>query len=70
MENVMSATSALCHDRVRPRLSVRGILDFLIAADARYRSVRQLRELDDHLLRDMGVTRADVDAEIAGRFRP
>jgi uncharacterized protein YjiS (DUF1127 family) len=70
MENVMSVTSALRHARVaRPRLSVRGVLDFLAAADARYRSRQHLRSVDDHLLRDMGVTRADVDAEIGPRIR-
>ena len=57
----MSATSALRPVRVaRPRLSVRGVLDFLAAADARHRSRLHLRELDDRMLRDIGLTRADV----------
>ncbi|PZQ52279.1 MAG: hypothetical protein DI556_01050 [Rhodovulum sulfidophilum] len=47
-----------------PRLSVRGILDRLIALDALYRQRRTLESLDDRMLRDIGVTRADVDAEI------
>jgi uncharacterized protein YjiS (DUF1127 family) len=70
MENVMSATSVPRHARLaRPRLSVRGVLDFLAAADARYRSHLHLRELDDHMLRDIGITRADVDAELRRPFR-
>jgi uncharacterized protein YjiS (DUF1127 family) len=65
MENTMSATTALRHARlVRPHLSVRGVLDFLAAADARHRSRLHLRALDDRMLRDIGVTRADVDAEL------
>ena len=66
----MSATFALRHVRVaRPRLSVRGVLDFLAAADSRYRSRQNLRSLADHLLRAMGVTRADLDAELGRRVR-
>ncbi len=45
----------------RPRLSVRGVLGFLADADARYRARAQLGMLDDHLLRDIGVNRADRD---------
>jgi uncharacterized protein YjiS (DUF1127 family) len=69
MENVMSATSVLRHVRIaRPRWSVRGVLDFLAAADARHRANLHLRELDDHILRDIGVTRADVAAELRRRL--
>jgi len=64
-ENVMSATSALRHVHVaRPRLSLRGVLDFLAAADARHRSRQHVRELDDRLLRDMGVARSDLEIEL------
>jgi uncharacterized protein YjiS (DUF1127 family) len=47
-----------------PRLSVRGILDRLMALDALYRQRRTLESLDDRMLRDIGVTRAEVEAEI------
>ena len=48
----------------RPRLAVRGVLDRIAAADARYRDRANLRRLDDRMLRDMGVTRADVETEL------
>ena len=39
----MTTTSALRHVRTaRPRLTVRGILDVLVAADSRYRTRHQL----------------------------
>ena len=61
----MSSTSALRHVRTyRPLLTVRGILDTLAAADRDYRTRQRLRQLDDHLLRDMGLTRADIAAEL------
>ena len=61
----MSSTSALRHVRTyRPRLTVHGILDTLAAADRDYRSRQQLRQLDDHLLRDIGLTPADIAAEL------
>lgn len=47
-----------------PRLAVRDLANKLLLADQRYRSRQQLKELDDHLLRDIGVTRADVAAEL------
>lgn len=47
-----------------PRPSVRGILDWLVALDARYRQRRTLETLDDRMLRDIGVTRAEVEQEI------
>lgn len=46
-----------------PRMSVRGILDRLVALDALYRQRRTLVSLDDRMLRDIGVTRADAEAE-------
>ena len=48
----------------RPHLSLRGVLDRLAAADARYRDRSNLVQLDARLIRDIGVTRADVDAEL------
>ena len=47
-----------------PRLSVRGILDRLVAYDALYRQRRALESMDDRMLRDIGVTRAEAEAEI------
>lgn len=47
-----------------PRLSARGILDRLAAYDALYRQRRALESLDDRMLRDIGVNRAEVEAEI------
>ena len=52
----------------RPRLSVRGLLGFLAEANARHRTRAQLRMLDDHLLRDIGINSADRDAEIRRSF--
>ena len=63
----MSATSTLRHVRTaRPRLSVRGALDYLAALDARHRARLHLVELDDRMLADIGVTRADVRSEMQG----
>lgn len=57
----MTTTSALCHVRTaRPRLTVRGLFEALSAADRRYRARQQLANLDEHLLRDMGLTRASA----------
>jgi uncharacterized protein YjiS (DUF1127 family) len=65
METTMLETTALRHVRIpRPRLTVRGVLGFLAAADARHRTRKNLRDLDDHLLRDIGLTRGDVAAEL------
>ena len=47
-----------------PRLSVRGVLARLVAADAAYRRKLALEALDDRMLRDMGLTRADVAREL------
>jgi uncharacterized protein YjiS (DUF1127 family) len=69
METIMTTTTLSPVRSARPRLTVRGVLDFLTTADARHRTRMNLRELDDHLLRDMGITRADVDAEL-GRNIP
>lgn len=49
---------------VWPRLSVRGVLDRLVAADALHRQHHVLKTLDDRMLRDIGVTRADIAAEL------
>jgi uncharacterized protein YjiS (DUF1127 family) len=64
MEMVMSGT-VLTHVRFpRLRLSVAGFLQRLLAGDAAYRNRARLLRLDDHLLRDIGVTRADIAEEL------
>jgi len=61
----MSATSAQRTARTAwPRLTVRGFLDRLVEIDARNRNRRDLMALDDRILRDVGLTRADVAAEL------
>jgi uncharacterized protein YjiS (DUF1127 family) len=51
-------------ESARPQLWLRGMLDRFAAADARYRDRANLARLDTRLIRDMGVTCADVDAEL------
>jgi uncharacterized protein YjiS (DUF1127 family) len=61
----MSATSVLRPARLaRPRLTVRGVLARLVSYDAVYRKRVALGAIDDHILRDIGLTRADIDAEL------
>jgi uncharacterized protein YjiS (DUF1127 family) len=62
----MSATSTLRHVPARPRLSVRGALDYIAALDARHRARLHLFALDDRMLADIGVTRAEVTSELRG----
>lgn len=47
-----------------PRVTLRGLLDRIVAADARYRERIYLARIDDRILRDVGVTRADVAAAL------
>lgn len=49
---------------VRPRLTVRGLLKTIVEIDSRYRARVQLQDLDDHMLRDIGLTRGDVAEEL------
>ena len=66
----MSATSVLRLARVvPPRLAVRGLLARLLRYDARHRTRMDLKALDDAMLRDIGLTRADVDAELRRPLR-
>jgi uncharacterized protein YjiS (DUF1127 family) len=54
--------------RPRPRRKAAGFLGRLLAAlaeaDRIHRERHYLATMDDHLLRDIGVTRADVEAEL------
>lgn len=45
-----------------PRLA--GLLAWVMKLDALHRDRIALSRLDDHLLRDIGVTRAEVEAEL------
>ena len=57
----MSSTTALRPVRIaRPRLTVRALVAAFAEADRRYRARQQLARLDDHLLRDMGLTRGSI----------
>lgn len=49
-----------------PKLSVRGILARLVAADARYRAARRERLLQSETLRDVGLARK-ADGNLARR---
>jgi len=61
----MSVTIDLRRVRTaRPRLTVRGLARFLTELNARHRGRVRLSQLDDHMLRDIGVTRADVEDEL------
>ncbi len=55
-----AACRALVGSALRAVLSVWGLAENLYAKVQRRRGIRNMLELDDHLLRDMGVTRADV----------
>lgn len=62
----MTAFAALA-DRVgftAPRLRWRTLLRRLLAMDALFRERTDLAALDDHILRDIGATRADVEAAL------
>ena len=47
------------------RLAPRGLLHRLAAIDAGLRRRADLRRIDERTLRDIGVTRADVDEELS-----
>ena len=49
-------------------LSLRRAVDMLLIWHERARQRRQLRSLNDHMLRDLGLTRADVMAESSKPF--
>ncbi|KIC29268.1 DUF1127 domain-containing protein [Leisingera sp. ANG-M6] len=59
-----SACTTSCH-RVKPQLSLTARLRLHLAA---WRQRRQLSRLDDRALEDIGVTRAQADAEARGGF--
>ena len=44
------------------------VIDLLLDFQERARQRRHLSGLDDHLLRDIGVSRSDVDAEVTKPF--
>jgi uncharacterized protein YjiS (DUF1127 family) len=64
METTMTATVLRPVRLARPRLAARGVIAWLVELDARRRAHARLAELDDHMLRDIGVTRAQVAEEL------
>lgn len=48
-----------------PRLSREGFVAWLLHMDAVHRQRHGLAQLDEHLLSDIGVSRADVEHELA-----
>lgn len=52
-----------------PRLSLAGVVAHLVRMDAAYRQRRQLQRLDDRMLQDIGITRADVEREMRAPLR-
>ena len=62
-------SAVLSHVRLaRPRLAVRGLFAALADLDRRYRARVQLAQLDDHILRDIGIGRGEIDAELRRRL--
>jgi uncharacterized protein YjiS (DUF1127 family) len=59
----MTTTTAQRSVHARPRLTARGVLDFFAAIDQRARARHQLAALDDRILRDIGLSRGDVEME-------
>jgi uncharacterized protein YjiS (DUF1127 family) len=53
--------------RSAPRGLLRRLIDGAVTRAAERRSIAQLCRLDDRLLRDVGLTRAEVSAITAGR---
>jgi uncharacterized protein YjiS (DUF1127 family) len=60
--------AALRATRLTPLASAAPVLAWLVACIERARQRRALSLLDDHLLRDIGLTRDDVADEIAKPF--
>ena len=53
-----------------PRLSLRGMLEYLAALDAAYRERGYLAGLDERALRDVGISRGDMELELRSPLRP
>ena len=67
----MTFDLALCRAQrwvVDIALRLRRACDLLLTWHARARQRRQLQSLSDHMLRDLGLTRADVMAEASKPF--
>ena len=61
MAPVRRASDRATTDRVTPRTIIRRILAVMRLRRARVRSRQQLKELDNHLLKDIGLRREAVD---------
>ena len=67
------AVSAAAHGQagaepIRLRDVALAVIDQLMVWQQRARERRQLQSMSDHMLRDLGLGRADVDAETAKPF--
>lgn len=64
------AGQAICMPAVAARRnwSLRGLIDILLTWHERARQRRQLLSLSDHLLKDIGISRADAAAEASKPF--
>ena len=51
-----------------PWTSAAAVIEDVLAWFERVRQRRQLGELSDHMLKDIGLTRADVEAEVTKPF--
>jgi uncharacterized protein YjiS (DUF1127 family) len=58
---VAMTTQVLSRLFALPRFPARRILDWFVAADRLHRERHDLAALDERALRDIGMTRADVD---------
>jgi uncharacterized protein YjiS (DUF1127 family) len=71
-ESIHTSRATLAGLAVRPRPLLAGrvdrAVDLLLSWHERSRQRRQLRSLSHHMLRDIGLSRADVEAEAAKPF--
>ena len=63
MPTTLPAIAGKSVPRLRRPVTVARLLSLWRRGVMRYRQRRTLAELDDHLLRDIGVTRRDADVE-------
>ena len=54
--------------RAAPSTSAAAVIEGVLAWVERARQRRHLGELSDHMLKDIGLSRADVEAEVAKPF--
>ncbi len=65
----MSTTTRTCTHGISPRAArTKGTVAFLKSLHDIWRERQSLKRLDDHLLRDIGHTRSEADAEARRAF--